>query len=493
MGIKRYIATADNTITNAFNSTLTTRGTGSNMGASDILEVFSIYGQTSSSAGYTTEESRILIDFPISSIYSDRFYGYIPNNGSVNFFLKLYNADHSSTTPTKFSLIAPSVSASNRNPQVWTEGFGLDMDEYTDEGVSNWIYTSTNVPWVNQGGDFYTGASDVYSSQYFEKGTEDLEVNVTNQIENYIDYVYFSGQTASLGFGILLSSSNSQDTRSYYTKKFFGRESEFQLWRPHIEARWNSQVADDRGNFYISSSLLSTENVNTIYLYNYKNGKATNIPSIGQGNVYVKIYETLGGASSSMPIAGGVSSGNTSVVTGGWVSTGIYSASFAYTGSASTIYDVWYSGSNTYHTGTIYPLVYNASDNAEIPNYVLKVSNAQQKYYQNDKPRFRLFIRQKDWSPTIYTVASTQIEPTIIENTYYRLFRIQDNFEVVPYGTASSTQHTLLSFDVSGNYFDFDMSILEKGYMYGFKFAFDLQQNGQIEEQPYIFKFRVEE
>jgi hypothetical protein len=29
--------------------------------------------------------------------------------------------------------------------------------------------------------------------------------------------------------------------------------------------------------------------------------------------------------------------------------------------------------------------------------------------------------------------------------------------------------------------------------MYGFKFAFDLQQNGQVEEQPYTFKFRVEE
>ena len=103
-----------------------------------------------------------------------------------------------------------------------------------------------------------------------------------------------------------------------------------------------------------------------------------------------------------------------------------------------------------------------------------------------------MLFRSKDWSPTIYTIASSQIEPTIIENAYYRLFRIQDNFEVVPYGTGS-TQHTLLSFDVSGNYFDFDMSILEKGYMYGFKFAFDLQQNGQIEEQPYIFKFRVEE
>ena len=36
MGIKRFYATKDNTITNAYANNLTTRGTGSNMGASDI-------------------------------------------------------------------------------------------------------------------------------------------------------------------------------------------------------------------------------------------------------------------------------------------------------------------------------------------------------------------------------------------------------------------------------------------------------------------------
>jgi hypothetical protein len=482
MSIKRYTADADNTITNAFDSTLTARGTGSNMGASDILEVFNIYGQNSSSSGYSLEEARILINFPISSILSDRSSKYIPSSGSVKFYLKMYNAIHPYTTPDKFTLVAAPISAS------WTEGYGLDMDEYKDRGLSNWISSSSTTGWINQGGDFLTGSNASTSSQYFSTGIEDLEVDVTAQVEKWI-----AGTTGSYGFGIFLTSSNTTETRSYYTKKFFGRGSEFELWRPHLEARWNSQIADNRGNFYISSSLLSTENINTIYLYNYKNGKATDIPSIGTGSIYVKIYETLGASASVMPVAGGVSSGNTSVVTGGWVSTGIYSASFAYTGSASIIYDVWQSGSNLYHTGTIYPITYNASGYSEIPNYVLKISNAHQKYYQNDKPRFRLFIREKDWSPTIYTIASTEIEPIIVEKAYYRLFRIQDNFEVVPYGTASSTQHTLLSFDVSGNYFDFDMSILEKGYMYGFKFAFDLQQNGQIEEQPYIFKFRVEE
>jgi hypothetical protein len=483
MSIRRYIANSDNTITNAFEADLTTRGTGSNMGASDILEVFTIYGQTSGASGYTREESRILINFPISTISSDRTSKYIPASGSVSFFLKLYNAIHTSTTPTNFTLKVAPVSAS------WTEGFGLDMDEYQDLGVSNWISASLTSGWTNQGGDFLTGSGASTGSQTFVLGTEDLDVDITAQVEKWI-----AGTTGSYGLAVYLDPVQATEARSYYTKKFFARTSEFQLWRPHIEARWNSQIADDRGNFYISSSLLSTENVNTVYLYNYRNGKATDIPSIGTGNVYVKIYETLGGSASSMPVAGGVSAGNTSVVTGGWVSTGVYSASFAYTGSASTIYDVWQNqaGTTLFHTGTIYPITYNASGDSDIPNYVLKVTNAQQKYYQNDKPRLRLFVRQRDWSPTIYNVASTEIESTIIEKAYYRLFRVQDNFDVVPYGTGS-TQHTLLSFDVSGNYFDFDMSILEKGYMYGFKFAFDLQQNGQIEEQPYIFKFRVEE
>ena len=45
MAIKRYYAEADNTITNAFDTVLSQRGTGSNAGANDVLETFSIYGQ----------------------------------------------------------------------------------------------------------------------------------------------------------------------------------------------------------------------------------------------------------------------------------------------------------------------------------------------------------------------------------------------------------------------------------------------------------------
>ena len=72
MAIKRYYASEDNTITNAFRENLLTRGTGSNMGASDILEAFVIHGQTSASIdAANAEQSRIIIKFPIEDIISD--------------------------------------------------------------------------------------------------------------------------------------------------------------------------------------------------------------------------------------------------------------------------------------------------------------------------------------------------------------------------------------------------------------------------------------
>jgi len=43
MAFKKYFATKDNTITNAFKADLEFRATGSNMGAADSIEVFNIW------------------------------------------------------------------------------------------------------------------------------------------------------------------------------------------------------------------------------------------------------------------------------------------------------------------------------------------------------------------------------------------------------------------------------------------------------------------
>ena len=109
MAILRYTASADTTITNAFEANLRTRGTGSNMGYADALEVFSIYGQESGSNGQSQELSRILIQFPINQITTDRAAGTVPASGSVSFYLRMFNARTPFTLPQDFNLIVAPV------------------------------------------------------------------------------------------------------------------------------------------------------------------------------------------------------------------------------------------------------------------------------------------------------------------------------------------------------------------------------------------------
>jgi len=63
-----------------------------------------------------------------------------------------------------------------------------------------------------------------------------------------------------------------------------------------------------------------------------------------------------------------------------------------------------------------------------------------------------------------------------------------DEKDVISYGTGS-LNHTRLSYDVTGSYFDLDMKMLETGYAYGIKFVYYI--NGAYQEQPETFKFRV--
>ena len=660
MAIKRYAAIADTTITNAFKQNLVTRGTGSNMGASDILETFSIYSQVSGAGdGHSQELSRMLLKFNISgsnSIHADRLSGKIPASGSVSFYLRMFNAVHPTTLPERYTLNVLPVSSS------WDEGMGLDMEDYVDKDEANWtdrarvtevtkltigtdvkatlgagsganyatayngmtpynfwfndgsgdsapsadgveievdisagdldtaaefattlantadalaafsanavsniVYitasfgnpttkpsttgynssvvaaatTQTDVPlsWTAIGGDYhsavaYVGGKNLPSATgYFEVGDEDLEVNITALVEEWIQ-----GETGSLtggdyhharinyGLGVHLTSSHEayfnsstgQNTTklihnpvgskySYYTKRFFGRGSEFFLKKPVIEARWAPANKDDAGNFYLSSSLMpGEENLNTLYLYNYVKGRLQNIPnssvhsnakvihlslySGSTGNIYDKL---------ALPVGGDVAANTHTNVTGGIVSAGIYTASLACTHSISSVYPVWhYEDLAAYHSGSaIVAKPHNASNYNQKPSFVTNITNLKGVYSRDETARFRVFVRQKDWNPTVYTVASTAISASIIESSSYKVIRVADDYEVISYTTGSdyvsgSNTYAQLSYDVSGNYFDLDMSVFEKDYAYRLEFAH--YTNNTWTEQEETFKFRVE-
>ena len=640
MAIKRYFASKDNTITSAFKSDLTTRGTDSNMGLADVLEVFSIYGQASSSSGLTSELARVLIEFDTTDVAADRTAGSIPASGSVSFYLKMFNAKHGQTLPKNYTMEIKAVTGSN-GTREWSEGLGLDMEGYTDVGASNFINgtlnptaatmtltastalqsrngttitienadgttvtfttdntkteaqstatligtsgvstlakavtsvhnalsaaktagtlkmsistldvssgnitltqsvlgTAGNTPkpaditgisfadnftggtgtqWVTQGGDYVNPDTDLSSSftQTFDDGTEDLEVDVTTLVEQWLNSGgNVLGSKNNYGFGVMLSSSHEAESRSYYTKKFFARGSEFFFKRPVLEARWDSRDLDNRGNFIYSSSLATAdENLNKIYLYNYFRGQLRNIPGVGTGNIYVSLFsgsaDDTGPSGSALElVVDGVNVTHASrnkVITGSHYSTGIYTASVALTAAATpleTVYDVWFEGgasiadataaSTQYRTGSITPSIVYSYEIAPSDKHVTNITNLKPVYSTSETARFRVFVREKDWCPTAYSVSSKVAENTEIESGSYKVFRVVDELDVIPYGTGSDL-HTAMSYDMSGNYFDLDISMLQEDYMYGIKFVYYNNSIGDWIEQPEVFKFRVE-
>ena len=80
----------------------------------------------------------------------------------------------------------------------------------------------------------------------------------------------------------------------------------------------------------------------------------------------------------------------------------------------------------------------------------------------------------------------------IIPSASYEICRTIDNLKVIPFGTGSDL-HTGLAYDVSGNYFDLDMSMLEAGYSYDIKLAFYNDSVTDWQVQPYTFRFKVRE
>ena len=406
------------------------------MGYADSIEIFSIYGQTSGSAGQSQELSRALMRFPITSIISDRTAGAIPASGSVSFYLRVHNAAHPFTLPQDFSLTVTPVS------QSWTEGTGLDMDEYKDLGTANWLRATDSVDWTNIGGDYLTVDPGSTYTITFEQGYEDIELDVTRIVEQWV-----AGTHDNYGFGIHLvatdeayfSSSTGADTsvlidnptgaqQSYYTKKFFARSTEFFFKRPVIEARWDSRVSDNRENFYYSSSAAPAEdNLNKLYLYNYVRGRLVNIPVIDDGNtLMVSLF-----SGSTFPTGSKLTlyDGNLNT-TASWVSRGIYSAELAITAALSTeqpkgltvLYDVWHNqssggphtlGTSQYFTGSIFPELMPTYDSAPTFQRITSCRNLKKSYSTADTARFRFFVRDRNWNPTIY-VKATANNPTDI-------------------------------------------------------------------------------
>lgn len=485
MSIKKWFITKDTTITNAYKENLKSRATDANMGLSDSLEVFFIYNQTSKAnptSADKLEEARIIIYPKFQDIWD--YYGTFPTD--AKFILRLFNAPHPFTLPKNYTLEVHEITDS------WDEGHGLDMESYKDVGFANWTNRKEGLTWdttIASG----TG-TNLKASMSFDLGTEDLEVDLTSAIQ-----AGWNNGEPETAYVIKFSSTDTDDsgdnTLNFYTKKFFARSSEFFFKRPVIEVRRQDAVEDNRGNFYKASSGLSAaDNQRKLYFYNSVNGVRKSL-ELGGNTLAVRLYQDSTYTTAFSPDLFATAD-ETPTGSGIYVATVTVPEATALT----KVYDRWYISADAGATetsvlkeGSIKVLTRDFSTDSGNTEYVLDVTNMKPSYLRTEKPKFRVYTRAKDWSPTIYTVASKEIENLIIDKIYYKIVRQVDDAVVVDYGNGSSAlnkEHTLLSYDASGSYFDFDMSNLESGYMYGIKFMLSI--NGELKEQDEVFKFRVD-
>ena len=122
----------------------------------------------------------------------------------------------------------------------------------------------------------------------------------------------------------------------------------------------------------------------------------------GEALLKVSLYSELDNNAGplTLPIGGGVTANDATFAFGYLHGTGIYSASLAFPGSQTRVYDVWsdLAGNQLFTGSAIYvkqhaPLPFNNADE----EYVVSLSNLKPFYRTKDKPSLRLNIRKKDY------------------------------------------------------------------------------------------------
>lgn len=466
-----------------------------NVGRAGTLDLFRLYNETTlRSAGSQNEVSRILLKFDLAEIRELTGSSLDLNDSSFSARLKLFDIRSGHAVPADFNVIVFPLS------QSFDEGVGRDIGSFGDLDVANFLtrsYSSgqSNL-WYMSGankagllgsadidiissGNLLDGAGtvDLFKTQNFELGTEDLNIDITNIVSSTI-----AGILPDNGLRLSFSGTEETDTKSRFVKRFASRHVSNPYLRPIIEVSFDDSIQDHRGNFFFDTS-------GSLFLQNYGRNQGSNIVS-GSG-----LSEIVGSNCMQLKLVKGTYTFTTNASqhtrgTGDNRVPGLYSASFAIPSNDSTIYgsnktlasliaaekevtfdEYWYSNDGTvgFHTGSVTIKSPNReTDNLSEQDLDVYSTNLKQTYYKDDQERVRLF--GLDHSSNINRPAKRSIKRTseIFENVYYRV-RDRDSGKMI-FDFGESDNSTRVSTDKSGMYFDFRFSLLPHGRTYVFEY-----------------------
>jgi len=161
----------------------------------------------------------------------------------------------------------------------WDEGVGYDyfvnelMIPYDSQSLnsspSNWGNAKTNTNWI--GGDgVFSGSSNEVGRIHFEQGNENINLDISDVINNFITTTTATTINLGLSFDLSLEQNTVTDNLQYVG--FFTRHTQT-FFEPLIETINLETIKDDRSNFYLGKD-------NRLYLYSSFGGQPTNLDAL---------------------------------------------------------------------------------------------------------------------------------------------------------------------------------------------------------------------
>ena len=454
----------------------------SNNGLNPVLETWSKYNKDKS----IKEWARILIKFPLSEISNNIVTnGSLPDpriDNSVSAFINMKNVKHGQSIATNFDIWALPLTA------FWSEGRGLDSDNFTNLDFSNAVSATNSVAWDipggTSGGHAVLGAHNREwdsnsGSQYFEHGEEDLKIDITSFFKDFLN-----GTSSDYGFMIRMSDgveakSNadavaaeydlSTVSSSWYTKKFYGRETNTTN-KPFVSLEWDSSIRDDRNYITFSKS-------GSLFYYNFENGQLVDLDNFKKFPGYIDLS------------ANGIAIYPNSL-TASRFSKGIYKIDIGTAqddlGNSLTGINIGLSSATSFidnWTITATDIVstkefnfnmklpnFESTNTYQISRYPVKLINLRNIYEGGSKSYIKMYIRDTSAKLKALTGTTTLMNNFVCTDGTYEIRELTtDKIECGPYK---------LSYGEDGNYFYLDTNNLYRGVEY--KIVLKLNIRGEI-------------
>jgi hypothetical protein len=199
----------------------------------------------------------------------------------------------------------------------WDEGSGYDF-EYDDAKfpyvdtvpsilypqASNWSARTTTHNWTIAGA-YLSGITQIIGTQKFEKGNENIEIDVTDYINQRLFNTGYTGTTAftgdSFGLGVKFIDTFEELDPEFRQAVAFHAKHTNTFYEPYVETIIDDTIIDDRNYFYLNKD-------NDLYLYVNIGGFPQNI-TVNKVDIYDyedNLIKTISGVTGITNVSKGI-------------------------------------------------------------------------------------------------------------------------------------------------------------------------------------------